>query len=123
MKGRTLPELLLHLLHLLLLLLVWHFGDAVVMVSLSHGNDSLLLQSVFIVLVHALSLLSICFHAFNFFFSFSSPHILTFVGLLDMMMMIRESWRDVGAGGGREGAYSSASSLLSSSRRCFLLFL
>lgn len=68
MKGRTLPELLLHLLHLLLLLLVWHFGDAVVMVSLSHGNDSLLLQSVFIVLVHALSLLSICFHAFNFFF-------------------------------------------------------
>lgn len=41
------------------------------MVSLSHGNDSLLLQSVFIVLVHALSLLSICFHAFIFLFSSS----------------------------------------------------
>lgn len=75
MKGRTLPELLLHLLHLLLLLLVWHFGDAVVMVSLSHGNDSLLLQSVFIVLVHALSLLSICFHAFNFFFVLISSYL------------------------------------------------
>lgn len=122
MKGRTLPELLLHLLHLLLLLLVWHFGDAVVMVSLSHGNDSLLLQSVFIVLVHALSLLSICFHAFNFFFVLISSY-LDFCWLAGHDDDDSGRLEGCGAGGGREGAYSSASSLLSSSRRCFLLFL